>query len=233
MLSRNAINRLGDAIRSGQPISSQELLYVHQEHSILCSDIRRLNQLKLLRSFPEFSIYARVKTLKSRQEKLRRQPTLQYARMDDVVGLRIVGDFGLEQQDLIVQELHELFDIRQVKDRRLNPIAGYRAVHAIARAEQIHMEIQVRTLLQDEWAYAFESACDAWGRQIRYGEPPSTNAVRAYEKQISILNDFQTLSLVDIATFEETETNFTSESAGRNEILTAIVNFRHKFKALE
>jgi hypothetical protein len=39
------------------------------------------------------------------------------------------------------------------------------------RCEDVPVEIQVRTALQNGWAQAFERLGDEWGREIRYGEP--------------------------------------------------------------
>lgn len=44
-------------------------------------------------------------------------------------------------------------------------------MHVIARQGWFRCETQVRTLTQHRWAELFESVCDAWGREPRYGEP--------------------------------------------------------------
>lgn len=49
---------------------------------------------------------------------------------------------------------------------------GYRAVHVIAKVDNIPVEVQFRTELQDLWAQVFERLADGWGRQIRYGGEP-------------------------------------------------------------
>ena len=53
------------------------------------------------------------------------------------------------------------------------PSYGYRAVHVIVRTQGCLVEVQVRTYLQDMWAQIVERLADTFGRQIRYGEPPT------------------------------------------------------------
>lgn len=59
----------------------------------------------------------------------------------------------------------------KVIDRRVDPRAGYRAVHVEVRREGILLEVQVRTALQHQWAELFERTADRLGRGLRYGEP--------------------------------------------------------------
>jgi ppGpp synthetase/RelA/SpoT-type nucleotidyltranferase len=78
----------------------------------------------------------------------------------------------LTEQDTIVSKIVETFSITKVIDRRKHPTHGYRAVHVIATLDERHIEIQVRTHLQDLWAQAVERLADEAGREIRYGGPP-------------------------------------------------------------
>jgi Region found in RelA / SpoT proteins len=59
-----------------------------------------------------------------------------------------------------------------VKDRRETPSHGYRAIHVIVFPEDIPVEIQIRTAVQDRWAQATEGLGDSWGRGLRYGDGP-------------------------------------------------------------
>jgi hypothetical protein len=61
--------------------------------------------------------------------------------------------------------------LREV-DRRADPRSGYRAVHLIVHVDELPVEIQIRTELQDSWAQIFERLADRWGRGIRYGQEP-------------------------------------------------------------
>lgn len=106
-------------------------------------------------------------------EKVVRERGMKLSRMQDICGLRIVDDMTWVQQDDLVREIVNLFGRAKVRDRREEPVSGYRAVHVIASVRGRWVEIQVRTLLQDAWAQTFERLGDTWGRQIRYGEPPN------------------------------------------------------------
>ncbi len=60
----------------------------------------------------------------------------------------------------------------KVKDRRSKPMHGYRAVHLVVQVDDLPIEVQVRTRMQDRWAQITEGLADKWGRQIRYGGVP-------------------------------------------------------------
>jgi ppGpp synthetase/RelA/SpoT-type nucleotidyltranferase len=91
--------------------------------------------------------------------------------MQDIVGIRLVGVWGLRRQDALVDRLAARFAVQPI-DRRARPSHGYRAVHLVPEIERRPVEIQVRTGLQHAWAQATEELADLWGRGIRYGEPP-------------------------------------------------------------
>jgi ppGpp synthetase/RelA/SpoT-type nucleotidyltranferase len=117
----------------------------------------------------------RVKTLKTTLEKLHRQPELRsLAQIRDLAGMRVVVHGTRADQDELAQQIAEMFrdDVRPVKliDRRVDPRAGYRAVHLEVRRDGILIEIQIRTGLQHRWAELFERAADRLGRGLRYGE---------------------------------------------------------------
>ena len=60
----------------------------------------------------------------------------------------------------------------RVIDRREDPRFGYRALHLVVFVDDLPVEIQIRTELQDTWAQIVERLADRWGRGIRYGEDP-------------------------------------------------------------
>ena len=92
--------------------------------------------------------------------------------MQDVVGLRLVSNLVLVQQDRLTRDLRALFPASRIVDRRKRPSHGYRAVHLIVDLNGIPVEIQIRTHYQHLWADITERLADAWGRGIRYGRPP-------------------------------------------------------------
>lgn len=114
-----------------------------------------------------------AKTFSTLIEKLRR-PGSNLSSIQDIAGFRIVGSTAMtlskqnELRDVIVAR----FEGAKVDDRRLNPSAGYRAIHVIPVIDGRRIEIQLRTHLQDAWANATEANGDRWGRWLRYGLPP-------------------------------------------------------------
>jgi ppGpp synthetase/RelA/SpoT-type nucleotidyltranferase len=112
---------------------------------------------------------SRVKTVTTLVEKLRRGSS--FKSIQDVAGLRVVTEGGRSEQDLVVGHLSEVWPDAKLKDRRIEPMHGYRAVHMIVWESGLPVEIQVRTVLQDTWAQTMERVADRWGRGIRYGDP--------------------------------------------------------------
>lgn len=178
-LSGNQLKKLTTRLREGMETPEdldaldEVLLYYQRVLDVAHADVQGLCD-----SIPGTEPMApRVKTLKTLLEKLRRQPELHsIAQVRDLAGLRVVVDGTRTDQDLVVQQIADLFtggDCRtKIIDRRLDPRAGYRAVHLEVRREGIPLEVQVRTSLQHGWAEIFEQAADILGRELRYLNPP-------------------------------------------------------------
>jgi hypothetical protein len=119
---------------------------------------------------------SRIKNTGTILEKLRRNGGSGLKSIQDLAGMRIVGDFDRRGQDDVVSAVCDLFagETRKPKviDRRIEPMHGYSAVHVIVFPDDAPIEIQVRTEWQHEWAELFEKLADLVGRGIRYGEPP-------------------------------------------------------------
>jgi hypothetical protein len=119
---------------------------------------------------------ARIKNTGTILEKLGRHGGSWLKSIQDLAGMRIVGDFDRGGQDQLVNRIVDVFTDEprppKVIDRRAHPSHGYRAVHVVAFPEGIPVEIQVRTRWQHEWAELFEKLADRVGRDIRYGGPP-------------------------------------------------------------
>jgi ppGpp synthetase/RelA/SpoT-type nucleotidyltranferase len=123
-----------------------------------------------------FQATTRVKTTGTLLDKLRRDPTLKLRSIHDLAGARIVIDGNLNDQDQAKTDIIEAFVSCPrppiVKDRRERPSHGYRAVHVIVFPENLPVEIQIRTDLQNGWAQFTEYLGDRWGRGLRYGLGP-------------------------------------------------------------
>jgi ppGpp synthetase/RelA/SpoT-type nucleotidyltranferase len=155
----------------------------------------------------------RVKTSGTLVEKLRRTPGLTIRGVHDLAGCRVVlrstqfpagttingqtlqrdheVSDGRFLQDHILKTVLQAFDEQhehvsrapKVLDRRENPSAGYRAVHAVAFIRGLPVEIQIRTQLQHRWAEAAERLGDSWGRGLRYGSGPNNPQQEVVEGQ--------------------------------------------------
>ena len=73
----------------------------------------------------------------------------------------------------MVSDLLAIFPDAVMYDRRIRPSNGYRAVHVVVCVDGFFVEIQIRTLLQHEWASAMERLADDVGPEIKYGGGPA------------------------------------------------------------
>ncbi|GAA3726618.1 nucleotidyltransferase family protein [Salinactinospora qingdaonensis] len=180
-MSKAQIGRLGQRlIRSETPSEEdiaalRELLLVYSQ--MLAETVEFVtSRLELLPS-------SRTKTEETILEKLRRGGGRWLRDVQDLAGMRFVFEGDLKEQDRLVEQVSGLFidcpkPVRVI-DRRNEPSHGYRAVHVIAFPHGIPVEIQIRTLLQHEWAETFEKLADLAGRGIRYGDNPSHMVVHS------------------------------------------------------
>jgi hypothetical protein len=207
-LSTNQIDKLGARLRIAQAIGPDDRALLEQ---LLGDHVRATAEVQqLLADRLGLETGSRVKREAAIVEKLRRQPSLPLSRMWDLGGVRVVRDMTrAEQDDLRDQIMVALADPgARALDRRASPRHGYRAVHVITQAQGCRVEIQVRTHLQHLWAELIETFAGAWGRQVRYGEPPDKpdtlivgegSITRA--AFINLLHEFADL----IATYEEAD----------------------------
>jgi hypothetical protein len=168
-----AINRLGRRIRDADDLSSADIKMLQRlgaDHLSMLTEVQ--DALRPLR----VSATGRVKTIQTIVDKLKRERRMALSRMQDIAGVRIVEDMNRREQDILVADVREIaraFGSVSVMDRRRYPSAGYRAVHVIVTDRGRSVEVQVRTLMQDQWAQIVERLGDTWGRQIRYGGDPA------------------------------------------------------------
>jgi len=173
-LSTAQIDRLGERLRAEAQISEVDLEYLQAfrgEHEQALIQV----QGRIEQAIPGIDQTARIKTIQTLHDKLRRQPT-KLSRVQDIAGVRIVQDMDLNEQDKLVAALTREFPNAKVIDRRVKPTFGYRAVHVVVRLGRSLCEIQVRTNQQHLWAEIVERLADRWGRQIRYGGTPDDSS---------------------------------------------------------
>lgn len=169
-ITTSQIDRLGERLRARAVISAADLALLQAfraEHEEALVEV----QTRIERALPGVDQTARIKTIQTLHDKLRRQPT-KLSRIQDIAGVRVVQDMDLNEQDAIVEKLRREFHGAKIIDRRVDPTFGYRAVHVIVRIGRCNCEIQVRTAQQHLWAEIVERLADRWGRQIRYGSGP-------------------------------------------------------------
>lgn len=178
--SRRKVNQLGKRLAASAEISGaddqmlEEIIACHND--ALERARARLDGLHEATSVGPLAISHRPKTTGTIVDKLRRQPTLPLANIQDLAGIRLVAGCSFAEQDRLAAEVAHRFpgDPRppRTRDRRSEPSHGYRAVHVIVSFEDLSIEVQVRTVAQHLWADLMERLADRLGRGIRYGQDP-------------------------------------------------------------
>jgi ppGpp synthetase/RelA/SpoT-type nucleotidyltranferase len=171
-MTKGDFNRLGDRLISSESPSEADL---EDLASVLAVYQEVLEQIKVHLRDLGFASGARVKTTTTMTDKLRRDHGMELSRMQDLAGARItVRNFaGQDEARDKISEFYAAQGCRlRVIDRRTDPRFGYRAVHLVVYVDELPVEIQIRTELQDSWAQIVERLGDRWGRGIRYGLDP-------------------------------------------------------------
>ena len=173
-VSTSQIDRLGERLRTSDAIEAADLdlLQAYRaEHEEALIQV----QTRLSQALRDVDQTARIKTIQTLHDKVRRQPT-KLSRIQDIGGVRIVQAMDLLEQDAMVSDITREFQGSRLVDRRARPMHGYRAAHVVVRVGRCWIEIQVRTQSQHLWAEVVERLGDRWGRDIRYGGIPSSGA---------------------------------------------------------
>jgi putative GTP pyrophosphokinase len=128
----------------------------------------------------------RLKKMPTIIDKLCREPTMQLANMEDIAGVRAV----LPDQDAVDQVARKLRKnwkhIHRYRDYvRAPKPSGYRAIHIIAVKKGVHVEVQLRTSLQDVWANQVER--DSRALRVNYKAGAGAEEVHNYYVAISEL----------------------------------------------
>jgi ppGpp synthetase/RelA/SpoT-type nucleotidyltranferase len=153
-----------------------------------------------------------------------RREHIRLSQMQDIAGVRVVGELSLAEQDALVAAISAAFEGAKVVDRREKPSHGYRAMHVIVVIDARNVEIQVRTELQHLWAQYFELLADRFGRGIRYGQPPDNpDLIIAGEYTMSYLVETLLNSSSTIARVEETD--HPAREAWRDELRKGVALF--------
>jgi Region found in RelA / SpoT proteins len=165
-VSKKEFDRLGDRLRDAPVLQPEDLRLLE---AIRPHYLAALERVRTEIATMGLGCTHREKNRDTIIEKLRREREMRLSRVQDIVGARVVRDMTLAEQDQLTAALAARFRDSRVRDRRLEPSHGYRAVHLITKLDGIPVEIQVRTELQHVWAQTMERLGDRWGRAIRYG----------------------------------------------------------------
>ena len=192
-LSRARIDRLGEAIKSGElnDVDQSVFSFLRSQWAELGNEIS--NRLTAEFGNDDFGVSLRLKNLETIRAKLLRT-TLRLSSLRDVVGARIVVNDGLILQNESVLRSVALFGDYAVKiiERREFPSFGYRAVHVEVRQGLYLGEIQIRTSLQHEWARSMESLARLVSREVRYGGEPVVDTYSPVVRNL-LLNSYGNL----------------------------------------
>ncbi|WNM25281.1 RelA/SpoT domain-containing protein [Demequina capsici] len=99
----------------------------------------------------------RLKRSQTILDKLRREPTLDLSRMQDIGGCRAVVDTKDDLRRLESRILHNLDPVAHTDYIEHPRLSGYRGVHLIVKYQDRAIEIQLRTKTMHEWALATEN----------------------------------------------------------------------------
>jgi ppGpp synthetase/RelA/SpoT-type nucleotidyltranferase len=173
-VSKTALDRLGGRLIAGdQVMEADRVALAH----VVGAYQQALDEAKARLVELGYPATTRVKTTGTLIEKLRREARMRLSQVQDLAGARIVVRDRRAQdeaQHMIREDCEAAGRPCKVSDRRDRPSHGYRAVHIIMQWDQIPVEVQIRTELQDTWAQMMERVADQWGRGIRYGEDPDS-----------------------------------------------------------
>lgn len=171
--TRSQINKLGERLRSGASDDDLRMLSEYRNSHEVALEITIREVEECTRLTP----VGRPKSNQSIIEKLRRQST-RLSQMQDIAGCRLVVEGPMQQRQLL-ESLLSRFPGAEIHDRRAKPSNGYRAVHLVVQhVDEQHVEIQLRTELQDLWAQCSERLADLHGIEVKYGGgPPEISAL--------------------------------------------------------
>lgn len=180
--SKSQVNRAGELLRDwqgGAKISPSELAWAND----VLDNFRAAHQYPLVkatmglrsmvsRESARLDVSQRLKRRATILDKLLRQPDMALARMQDIGGCRAV----LAHTDEVYRVLHRITRrgrVRRTVDYIALPAAsGYRSLHVIVGYDDRAIEIQLRTIVQHEWAVFVERLGGQLDTDLKSGRGP-------------------------------------------------------------
>jgi len=163
--SKNAIDRLGDRLRVSVTPDDLRMLDTHRL-SFASAYEAVLHQVRV-----SYGLEVSGRPAKSTTaiiDKLKRE-SIRLSQIQDIAGCRVVVP-DITYQNALSEKLSALFADLTIFDRRKETSHGYRAIHVVVQIENRHIEIQIRTELQQLWAELSEKLADKFGIAVKYGD---------------------------------------------------------------
>lgn len=198
--SSKAVDRLGKYLAGKSEKPEQAASEIFSWYNGLAYEMALAAQRQAIVLFgsagapPNSHISFRVKSATTISDKIRRG-NIQLSKMQDFAGARLTINClhdGLRQLgDRLTEQITEAGNSVEQKDYLDSPQQGYRALHLWVKGNAGKVELQLRTLLQSEWANAFEQAAALSGRRIRYeeGYEPSDPVLAQIVRNLLDLSD--------------------------------------------
>ena len=157
----------------------------------------------------DLDLSRRLKRLPTIEDKLRRLPTMNLSRMQDIGGCRAVLDTQEQIQHVVKRFRANSLRRNQQPDTIRNYVAspqasGYRAIRIHTRYRGRRIEVQLRTREQDSWAKIVDDLTSKTGIDFKNGDGPDEvhEALRTLSALLSMREPGQpyTEDLMDILT---------------------------------
>ena len=170
MPSRNLIDRAGSRLRRAETPDEADRLIYDEWRAEFDAPLREVVEA-VRRLAPDAPVTHRLKRFETIVGKLRRMNS-RLSGIEDIAGCRVVLPTVREQSEVLERIRAELEVVRE-RDYRSRPRdSGYRALHAVVRAQGRPVEVQVRTMLEDRWANASEALASSLDPAIKSGDGP-------------------------------------------------------------
>jgi len=188
-LSKSRVTRAGETVRRwflGEPALPSDDEFVdavgvlvawRQAHayplSLVTPGVRKWVSQEI-EPFSPVVVAQRLKRLDRMVEKLGRLRTIRLAQMEDIAGCRAVVHDPAEVE-AVARRIYRKWDVRAVNDYREvgNPKTGYRGLHVIVLRRERRVEIQLRTIDQNNWAELVERTSSRTRYNLKDGEGPA------------------------------------------------------------
>lgn len=202
--SGNTVKRLGKSLAAGSPLPENSEMIMNWYHNLAIQTARAAEEFarglfELDQSPTYLNSSFRLKSTATIADKINRT-NVQLSTMWDFAGARLTANVLHDDLRRLSKQLREHLEAHgfktDEKDYIDDPQRGYRALHVLITGSAGNVELQLRTLLQSEWANTFEKLADITGRKIRYDEsfqPTDPNLAKIAENLYLISENIHTL----------------------------------------